>query len=378
MARRLLNQIGYFARPQGRRVEPQRGLVGLRVRYYSKGTADDPASRYRIHQYLPGLRALGVEVEVSYLFDDGYTAIAGDRRAWRRAAGRLGAAAVAYSRRAVALVVDGKHDLVVVGGQLFPYLPAFTELPLFRGRTPVVLEFDDAIYLTPFHGRKLARLVEATRLVLAGNAELASFAGARGAEVAVVPTVIDVDRYRPRADHRDRGRFVVGWIGLPYNFPSLARLAGPLARLAREVPLELRVISSAAPELPGVPLRFVPWDEATEVVALADLDAGVMPLPDDPWSRGKCGLKLLQYMAAGVPAVASPVGVNREIVEDGRNGRLASGDDEWFEALRDLAHSPSLRGRLGAAGRRTVEVRYSLATWVPRVAALYRAAAGVR
>jgi glycosyltransferase involved in cell wall biosynthesis len=351
--------------------------VGLRVRYYGKGTPDDPASRYRIHQYLPGLRALGVEVDVSPLLGDGYTAIAGERRNWQRVSRRLGAAALGYTRRAAALMVDGKRDLVVVGGQLFPYLPAFTELPLFRSRTPVVLEFDDAIYLTPLHGRKLARLVSAARLVIAGNAELARFAGARGAEVAVVPTVIHVDRYRPRVDHRDRGRFVVGWIGLPYNFPSLARLAGPLARLAREVPLELRVISSAAPEMPGVPLRLVPWDEATEAAALADLDAGVMPLPDDPWSRGKCGLKLLQYMAAGVPAVASPVGANREIVADGENGRLAGSDDEWFAALRDLACSPSLRGRLGAAGRRTVEVRYSLAAWVPRVAALYRAAAGV-
>ncbi len=350
----------------------------LRVRYYSKGTAADPGSRYRIHQYLRGLRALGVEVDVAPLFGDGYVDIASERRAWRRAARRLGAAAVGYSRRVPDVLFRGGYDLVVVERQLFPYLPAWVEWPLFTGRAPVVLEFDDAIYLTPFHGAKLARLAAAARIVIVGNAELARFVASRAREVAIVPTVVDVERYRPRAGHRDGDRLVVGWIGLPWNLPALERLARPLARLAREVPLELRVISTAAPRIPGVAIRLVPWSAADEPAMLADLDIGVMPLPDDAWSRGKCGLKLLQYMAAGVPAVASPVGVNREIIADGDNGRLAAGDDEWFGALRDLARSPSLRARLGASGRRSVEERYSLTGWVPRVAAIYRAAAGTR
>ncbi len=350
----------------------------LRVRYYSKGTAADPGSRYRIHQYLRGLRALGVEVDVAPLFGDGYVDIASERRAWRRAARRLGAAAVGYSRRVPDVLFRGGYDLVVVERQLFPYLPAWVEWPLFTGRAPVVLEFDDAIYLTPLHRRKLARLVEAARLVIVGNVELARFAEGRTREVAIVPTVVDIDRYSPRVDHRDRDRLVVGWIGLPCNLPSIERLTWPLARLAREVPLELRVVGAEAPRVPGVTVRLVQWDAAGEPAALADLDIGVMPLPDDAWSRGKCGLKLLQYMAAGVPAVASPVGVNREIVVDGENGRLAASDDEWLAALRDLARSPSLRAQLGAAGRRTVEARYSLAAWTPRLAALYRAAAGAR
>ncbi len=350
----------------------------LRVRYFSKGTAADPGSRYRIHQYVPRLASLGVHVDVLPLFGDAYVGVASDPRTWRRALGRLGAATVGYARRAAATVTAGDCDLVVVERQIFPYLPAWTERPFRRRRPPVALEFDDAIYLSPGHRRKLTRLLRAARLALVGNAELAAFAERHCRDVAIVPTVVDVDRYPPKRDYGDRDRFVVGWIGLPYNLPSLRRLAWPLARLAREVPLELRVISTAAPEIPGVPVRLIPWTEETETSSLADLDVGVMPLPDDAWSRGKCGLKLLQYMAAGVPAVASPVGVNREIVTDGENGRLADTDEEWVATLRDLAWSPTLRARLGAAGRRTVEARYSLAGWAPRLAGLYRAVATAR
>jgi glycosyltransferase involved in cell wall biosynthesis len=352
--------------------------VGIRVRYYSKGTRADPSSRYRIHQYVPGLAALGVEVEVSPLFGDGYTAIAGEACALRRAARRLAAAGGAYARRAASLRAADRYDLIVVERQLFPYLPAAAELPLFRGRRPVAIEFDDAIYLTPLHGAKLASLCRSARVVLAGNAELARFAreaGARQDAVAVVPTVVDLRRYPPRERYADGARFVVGWVGLPYNLGSLERLAGPLARLAREVPLEVRVISSRAPRLPGVPVTMVPWREADEAARLADLDVGVMPLPDDRWSRGKCGLKLLQYMAAGTPAVASPVGVNGEIVVHGRNGYLADGEDSWLAALRALAASASLRARVGAAGRRTVEERFSLDAWTPRLAGIYARAA---
>ncbi|HEY8368800.1 MAG TPA: glycosyltransferase family 4 protein [Thermodesulfobacteriota bacterium] len=347
----------------------------LRVRYYTKGTAADPGSRYRAYQYAPRLAAHGVTLDLKPLFGDGYVDLAAERRRVLRALRLAGAAAVGYARRLADLAGDPRADLVVIERQLFPYWPAACELACLRGEVPVVLEFDDAIYLTPGHRGKLARLLAAVRLAIVGNASLADFAGRFAREVAIVPTVVDVERYRPRLRHEDGERFVVGWIGLPYNFPALERLAAPLARLAREVPLELHVVSRGAPRLPGVPVREVPWSEATEADLLARLDVGVMPLPDDEWSRGKCGLKLLQYMAAGIPAVASPVGVNREIVADGENGRLASTEGDWYEALRDLARSPALRARLGAAGRRTVEQRYSLEVWAPRVAALYRSAA---
>ena len=141
--------------------------------------------------------------------------------------------------------------------------------------------------------------------------------------------------------------------------------------------VELRVISSAAPSpagFPGVAVVHRPWSEAGEIAELQACDVGVMPLPDDPWARGKCGLKLLQFMAAGRPVVASPVGVNATIVRDGENGLLAADEEAWFQGLRQLT-DPALRRRLGAAGRATVARDYSLSGWASHLAETYRLAA---
>jgi glycosyltransferase involved in cell wall biosynthesis len=127
-------------------------------------------------------------------------------------------------------------------------------------------------------------------------------------------------------------------------------------------------VADAAPELPGVPVESVPWTEAGEADALRRMDAGLMPLRDDPFSRGKCGFKLLQYAATGIPAVASPVGANTAIVEHGRTGFLAATEGEWEEALRRLAGDPALRARTGAAARRLAEERWSAAVLAPPLA----------
>ncbi|HNN42719.1 MAG TPA: glycosyltransferase family 4 protein, partial [Nitrospira sp.] len=129
---------------------------------------------------------------------------------------------------------------------------------------------------------------------------------------------------------------------------------------------------SQPPALPGVDIEFRPWTWQREVDDLQDATIGVMPLEDTEWARGKCALKLLQYLAVGLPAVASPVGVNSDIIVDGDNGFLATTEDEWYERLHALCRQPELRTRMGQAGRRTVESHYSLALWGPRLADVYR------
>ena len=341
-----------------------------RVLYLSKTDRTGPSSRYRIYQFLPGLEAAGIRVEVSPLFRRPYFALL-ERPFLPRVAGKALYTAWRFAARAAALLRSGRYGAVVIEHQLFPYLPPWAERILVAAGVPFALEFDDAIFLTPFHGRKMDTLCRLAGTVIVGNRHLAEYARARNPSVEVVPTVVDADRYRPREAYRLReDRPVVGWIGLKYNFPFLAEIAPALPEGTR-----LRVVSSAPPALPlppGVELDFVPWSEEREGELLAGFDVGIMPLPDTAWARGKCGLKILQYMAAGVPVAASPVGVNAEIVRHGENGLLARGPGAWRRALAELCSSEALRARLGRAGRRTVERGYTLRHGLERLVRIYR------
>jgi glycosyltransferase involved in cell wall biosynthesis len=206
-------------------------------------------------------------------------------------------------------------------------------------------------------------------VVLAGNTYLAQRATAYvdAGRVHCVPTCVDADEY-PVAVHRRRGaRAALAWIGQQRTLQAL-----PMARpwweaLGKWLPgLELRVICDASCTLPGVRTVLRRWSEATEGIELADADIGVSWLPDDGWSRGKCGLKVLQYMAAGLPVVANPVGAHMEMVIPGKTGFLASTPGEWTAAISRLADDPALRRRMGRAGRRIVEQQYSIQAWGPR------------
>ena len=355
----------------------------MKVVALTRTSSIGPSTRYRIEQYRPALAAQGIEVTTLPLFGRTWFAILEARPAPLRALlkapyslARLLARVVQVRRAAL-----GDADLVLVEQQLFPYLPAALEELLWPARQPTILEFDDALWLTAGHEAKLARLCARATVVIAGNEFLAEFARRHASRVAVIPTTVDVARYRsePRAPD---GTLRVGWIGLRYNLPYLAPLAGPLRRLAaRGVDCELRVISSGLPgpatDWQGVRLVRRPWSQATEADEIAACDVGVMPLPDDAWARGKCGLKLLQFMAGARAVVASPVGVNAQIVRPGENGLLAGSADEWEAALHRLAAEPGLATRLGAAGRATVAERYSLTSGARLVAETYRLATGL-
>ena len=349
---------------------------GPRILFFTKGVALNPASRYRFLQYLPYLEDAGFLVTVRPLFPEAYYRLSPAGRPAARFLKKAGMSAAALLLRLAHMPEARTADLVVLENQLFPYEQGMLEHFLRLLNKNVIIEFDDAIYLTPLHRRKLCGTLRRAALVIVGNEHLAAFARRVAERVRVVPTVIDMRRYpeRPPENENRRGRpFRIGWIGLPSTLPYLRRIEEALRRLAGEINLELRVISSTAPDFPGLPLRFIPWSENDEAGDLLELDVGVMPLPDNEWTRGKCGAKLLQYMAAGLPAVASPVGVNTSIVTHGENGLLAGTAEEWYRALKALSGEPDLRRRLGAAARRTVLKRYSLELWAPRVAEIYRA-----
>lgn len=347
----------------------------MRVIAYTKTGRRGPSSRYRFFQLQRPLRAHGIELEIHPLFRDAWFRILRIRSRTLRVPLQSLYAAWRFLARLAALRHARGGRLVIVEHQLFPYLPAWAERWLTRRGIGWVLEFDDAIHLTRFHGRKLRTLCELADHVIVGNETLAGFAREHARAVSVVPTTIDVLRTTPRESPRPPGPPTIGWIGLPFNFDALARLQEPFRRLAETTSFVLRVVSAGDPGLRGLTVEIEEWTEDREVDQLGRFDVGVMPLADDEWSRAKCGLKILQYFAAGVPVVASPVGVNTEIVLPGENGLLASTEEEWRLALERLLGDADLRRRLAGAGRATVEQRFSTERWVPRIAELWRSIA---
>lgn len=357
----------------------------MRILLLSRYTELGASSRLRFFQYLPFLRAQSMSIDVAPFFSEEYL-----RFFYSSGHKSLGLTLQAYLKRLGVCARPGSHDLVWLEKECFPWLPApFEHFPFLRD-IPYVVDYDDAIHhnydqypswaVRRLLGNKLRDLVSGAAAVTVGNNYLAEWARSQGAtRVEAIPTVIDLERYpRPAERIEERAEFRVGWIGMPAttNYLWLARDA--LAGLARKFPLRLVVIGAGPLEDFGVPLERHSWDAATEVSLLATLDVGIMPLPDSPWERGKCGYKLIQYMACGLPVVASPVGVNGEIVEQGVNGFLAETSDQWESALQKLLQGAELRASMGRAGRRKVEQQYCLQLTAPRVAQVLKTAAGAR
>jgi glycosyltransferase involved in cell wall biosynthesis len=251
-----------------------------------------------------------------------------------------------------------------------------------------VFDVDDAIYVrkprrlgelpdeSPRRKRKFAATCRSVDAVAAGNDVLAGVAAATAQQVVVLPTSIDTSAYEPSFAGADAPP-TIAWIGSPENLIYLDMIRPALARLSRRYPtLQLRVICSKFPEWNDVSVERMPWSSATEAHALAGAHIGVMPLTDDVWSRGKCAFKLLQYMAAALPCVASPVGANTEAVIDGVNGFHAIDVDQWESSLEKLIVSPELRVRFGAKGRTHVEERYSMRNYQINYLALLNRLAG--
>lgn len=335
------------------------------------------SSRIRSYQYIPYLEARGVNVTVSPLLGDGYVR---DLYAGRRK--RVGAILEAYLRRLGHLLKSHHFDLLWIEKELLPWLPAWGEMVLEHRGIPYVVDYDDAVFhrydlhpkslVRSLLGRKIDAVMRRAALVVVGNDYLADRAMRAGAKrVEYLPSVVDLDRYRVAPRIQD-GVFTVGWIGSPGTSRYLSVVRSALAQVLKNSGARLVLVGSGKVQLEGVPVVTRPWSEATEVTDIQSFDVGVMPLPDEPWERGKSGYKLIQYMACSLPVVASPVGVNQQIIEDGVNGFLADSPAEWAHALLSLRDNPDLRTRMGRAGRLKVEAEYCLQATGPRLVSLLR------
>lgn len=353
----------------------------LRVLILPRHSPRAASCRHRFIQYLPHLRAHGIECDVAPFFDERYTAavLRGGEKQWWRFGG-------ASWRRLQAVLRARRYDLVVVHAEFVPFLPHPFEHWLARLSTPFVVDFDDAFFhaydehpssvIRWLLGAKLGRLMSEAALNTPGSDYLAAYARRFSTRVSMVPTVVDLDRYPSSRPPEPAGdRFSIGWIGSPATTPHLQAVVGELATLARTRNVEVVAIGATRFDPGPVPVRWVEWSEETEVDALAATHVGIMPLPATHWAEGKCGFKLIQAMACWRPVVASPVGANCRIVLHDVSG-LHARPGEWGAALERLYVDPVLRERLGRAGRQTVEQHYSLAVWAPRLAALWSQAAG--
>jgi len=286
----------------------------------------------------------------------------------------------AYRRRVRTLMGVHQFDLVWVEKEALPWFPAWLEIWLLRS-APYVLDFDDAVFhnydlhrfawVRGVYGRRIDRLMEGARLVIAGNRYLADRATAAGARrVEVIPTVVDLARYVSKRKYSFAKKPHIVWIGSPSSVQYLLELAEPLGMLANRLPFTLRVIGGGTLAMRGVDVESMAWSADTEAAAIVECDIGIMPLRDTPWEQGKCAYKLIQYMACGLPTVASPVGANRDVVIEGGTGFFADTASAWMEKLERLLRDAALRQRLGQAGRARVEAEYCLQQTAPRLVRL--------
>lgn len=335
---------------------PSHGKDLMRILFLTSGD-DVPSSRFRVLQYLPYLRQRGHDCSVAVSRPPKY-------RGWRWLGNRLSNFPRSLFRLADFMrTAVSRPDVVVIERELFSSNLALFERMFRRIAPALVLDVDDGLFLQ--HPRKFRLLAKMCDVVIAGNELIAEKSRTINPRTVVIPTALDLPRYQLKEEVVGAPKkLIVGWTGTAGNFSQLQTIAEPLRRLSREHDVELRIIAEhrPAPKLlgDGIDIRFQPWNRESEIDDLRQFDLGLMPLPDDEWSRYKCGLKILQYMACGIPAIASPVGVNADIIHHGQNGLLATSDEEWEAALQQLAGDADLRRRLAAAGRATVEERFSV------------------
>jgi len=360
----------------------------VRVLALSPIPEEGAGCRFRIAQFMPYLRSVGIDVTLRSLFTADFFNLVYRRGQYVRKASGFATLALKH----LASLRDlSRFDLLFLYREMLPIGPAIVErLLALRSRPPMVFDFDDAIFLPSVSDanrpiaalkqpRKVATIIRHSDRVIVGNEYLASYARRFNDAVTVIPTVVDTTKFVPRVSSSNGSTSpapIVGWIGSPTTVSYLQGLMPLLRRMQQTRPFVLRVSGAGEPiDAAGLAAEQPEWSLLGEVELFNTCDVGVYPLADDEWARGKCGFKAIEFMACGVPVVASAVGVNREIIEDGVNGFLASNEAEWADKLGRLLADAGLRRRLGAAGRRTIDERYSLQVHAPMLAATLRAAA---
>ncbi len=337
------------------------------------------SSRLRTLQFLPLLEERGFEFTVQSLFDEAYL-----NNLYNNGHRSKLDIVKYYLKRLMTLLTVYRYDLIWIEYEIFPYLPAFAESFISFLKKDYVVDYDDAIFhhynlsknplIRKFLSNKIAVVMQKSSCVIAGNDYLAEYAKKSGAKyIKWVPTVVDKSRYKIEVNET-LNEMVIGWIGSPSTEKYLLDIKESLIMISRKYPIRLLLVGankSIVDELPEIKVDVVPWDESTETSFIKQMDIGIMPLVDEPWEKGKCGYKLIQYMACGIPVIASPVGINIDIVNNSESGYLAKNNEQWFISMDKLLGSSVQREKFGSSGRAAIDSTYSLQVQGPILARIF-------
>ncbi len=338
-----------------------------KVLSFTKYDRKGASSRLRSIQYFEGLYKNGIEITHKALFDDSYLV-----KLYSGQKVLKSYIFLRYLRRFISLFSVWKYDVIWIEKELFPWLPFNIERVLAKLGVKYIVDYDDAIFHNyDLHRKKIVRsllsskipsVMKHAKVVTVCNEYLKDKAVVSGAsDIRIIPTVVDLDRYDTSKNIEDTSSTLkIGWIGSPSTEKYLIDLLHVFETLALKIDMKILIVGGKTFHSSNVPYEHLEWSQEKEVKLIKSFDIGIMPLSDSSWERGKCGYKLIQYMACSKPVVASAVGMNCEIIQDGENGYLVDNDEEWIEAFMKL-NDEKRRNTFAKEARALVEKKYSLA-----------------
>lgn len=335
---------------------------------------DGSSNRFRVEQYLPHLKKEDINYSVRPFCNRYLYRILYKKGFFFR---KIFFFIIFTFRRISDIVIACSCDIIFIHREAFPF-GTFMESIFSKWKKKIIYDFDDALFLPNVsdsnqlikifkNTSKTKKIIGMSDYVIAGNDFLKAYALKFNSNVSVIPTPIDTDKYRPLSGRNPDANVTIGWIGSTTTVRYLDILINVFNIIFKKYNyVNLVIVGGRWNTLTDRKILCKEWSLETEVNDLQSFDIGIMPLADDDWSKGKCAFKIIEYMAVGIPVVASAVGMNTEVIQNGVNGFLANTDKEWMEKFSLLIENPGLRKTMGDAGRRTVEEKYSLKLWAPR------------
>ena len=362
-------------------------IAAVKVLALASYPVEAAATRYRLQQFVEPLAALGIELTIKpFLSSDSFKRLYRERSHLRIAVDLLSATA----RRVGSCMTLGQADVILVQREAMILGPPIIEWLAARVfKRPMVLDLDDATYVpytSPTYGglakalkffRKTDDLIRWSRVVICGNQTVAEYVSSKGARTEIIPTVVDTEKFKPaRASNRTLP--VVGWVGTHSTFPFMQSILPALSEVAKTQPFKLKIVGAGRADVvvPGIEVENLEWNLEREVEDFQSLDVGLYPVnADNNWATGKSGFKAIQYMATGVPYVATPIGAAAQIGEENLTHLFATTREEWIDKLKTLLNDPERRHAMGDAGRRHAVECYHLESQAEKLAKVLREAA---